>query len=91
MKKRAHVHVSGRVQGVCYRDFTQKWASSLELEGWVKNLSDGRVEAVIEGEPAKIEEMLLKMKQGPSWANVENLELRWEDSTGEFNGFRITW
>jgi acylphosphatase len=91
MDGRAHIYVSGRVQGVCYRDFTQRSASSLNLTGWVKNLYDGRVEAVIEGDKEKIETLVNKMKEGPSWANVENTDLIWEDYTGDYNDFRITW
>jgi acylphosphatase len=90
MESRAHIFVSGRVQGVCYRDFTQKWASSLHLTGWVKNLYDGRVEAVVEGEKEKIETLINKLKEGPSLSRVENTELIWEEYTGEYKDFRIT-
>ncbi|MBN2244377.1 MAG: acylphosphatase [Candidatus Aminicenantes bacterium] len=91
MEARAHIYVSGRVQGVCYRDFTQRWASSLQLTGWVKNLYDGRVEAVVEGEKEKIETLVNKLKEGPSLASVENADLTWEVFTGEYTDFRITW
>jgi acylphosphatase len=91
MEKRAHIFVSGRVQGVFFRDHTQRWASSLGLTGWVRNLYDGRVEAVVEGESEKIEELIAKLRQGPPMADVTNLELTWENSKGEFEGFRITW
>ena len=91
MDSRAHIYVAGRVQGVCYRDFTQRWASSLSLTGWVKNLHDGRVEAVIEGTKDKIETLISKMKEGPSWASVENTEVIWEQYSGEYSDFRITW
>ena len=91
MEKRAHIFVSGRVQGVFFRDHTQRWASSLGLTGWVRNLYDGRVEAVVEGEGEKIEELVAKLRQGPPMADVTNLALTWENSTGEFEGFRITW
>ncbi|MBW1933376.1 MAG: acylphosphatase, partial [Deltaproteobacteria bacterium] len=49
MEARAHIFVSGRVQGVFFRDHTQRWASSLHLRGWVRNLRDGRVEVLVEG------------------------------------------
>lgn len=91
MEKRAHVFVSGRVQGVFFRDHTQRWASSLGLTGWVRNLYDGRVEVVVEGERDKIEGLIAKLKQGPPMADVTNVDISWEDSKGEFDGFRITW
>lgn len=91
MEIRAHVFVSGRVQGVFFRDHTQRWASSLGLTGWVRNLMDGRVEAVMEGEKEKIEGLIAKLKQGPPMADVTNVELSWGDYQGEFDGFRITW
>ncbi|MEE9503335.1 MAG: acylphosphatase [Candidatus Aminicenantaceae bacterium] len=91
MEIRAHVFVSGRVQGVFFRDHTQRWASSLSLTGWVRNLHDGRVETVVEGERKKIEGLIAKLKQGPPMADVTNVEISWEDSKGEFDGFRITW
>jgi len=89
MRMRAHVVVSGRVQGVCFRHYALKWADGLGLKGWVRNLWDGRVEAVIEGEKEKVEEMVNKMRVGPSWAVVEEIDVRWEDYGGEFPDFRI--
>lgn len=91
MEKRAHILVSGRVQGVFFRDHTQRWASSLGLTGWVRNLYDRRVEIVVEGGEEKIEELAGKLKQGPPMADVANVEITWEDYKGEFDGFRITW
>ncbi|MGD9346577.1 MAG: acylphosphatase [Candidatus Aminicenantes bacterium] len=91
MEKRARIYVSGRVQGVFFRDHTQRWASSLGLTGWVRNLYDGRVETVAEGDGEKIEKLIAKLKQGPPMADVTNVEITWEDFKGEFDGFRITW
>ncbi len=91
MEIRAHVFVSGRVQGVFFRDHTQRWASSLSLTGWVRNLYDGRVETVVEGEKEKIEGLIAKLKQGSPMADVTNVEISWEDFKGEFAGFRITF
>ncbi|NOR13290.1 MAG: acylphosphatase [Candidatus Aminicenantes bacterium] len=91
MEIRAHVFVSGRVQGVFFRDHTQRWASSLSLTGWVRNLYDGRVETVVEGEKEKIEGLIAKLKQGPPMADVTNVKISWEDFKGEFDGFRITF
>lgn len=91
MKIRAHIFASGRVQGVFFRDHTQKWASSLSLTGWVRNLRDGRVEALAEGDKEKIDELINRLKQGPPMAQVENVDVEWEDYTGEFTNFRVTY
>jgi acylphosphatase len=90
MKARAHIYVRGRVQGVFFRDHTQRWASSLGLGGWVRNLADGRVEAVAEGEKEKIQDLLSRLKQGPPMAVVEDVEVRWEEHRCEFSDFRVT-
>jgi acylphosphatase len=89
MKTRAHVWISGRVQGVFYRDNTRRWASSLKLSGWVRNLPDGRVEAVVEGEKERIESLVGKLKEGPPLSRVDNVQTEWEDYSGEFSDFRI--
>ena len=91
MKSRAHIHVSGLVQGVFFRDHTRRWASSLGLTGWVRNMPDGRVEAVAEGEKENIETLIERLKQGPPMANVDRVQTEWEDYSGEFSDFRITW
>ncbi len=90
MKARARIVVSGRVQGVFFRDHTQRWASSLGLAGWVRNLGDGRVEAVVEGEKEKIEDLVGYLKQGPPLARVEDVVVSWEEPKGEFSDFRVT-
>ncbi len=91
MNSRAHIFVSGRVQGVFFRDHTRSWAKSLNLTGWVMNLSDGRVEVMVEGERENIEELIEKLKEGPPLAKVENVEVNWEGFRGEFNDFQIKW
>lgn len=91
MKARAHLLVSGRVQGVFFRDHTRRWASSLGLTGWVRNMSDGRVEASVEGDKDKIEVLVNKLKEGPPMARVDEVEVGWEDYLNEFSEFRITW
>lgn len=88
-KKRAHVFVRGRVQGVFFRANTRKEARKKGLAGWVKNLPDGRVEAVIEGEKAKVEELVSWMREGPRMARVEEVEVTFEEAKNEFDGFRI--
>lgn len=91
MKARAHVYISGRVQGVFFRDFTHSEAICLGLTGWVKNLPDGRVEILAEGEKEDLEKLLTGLKRGPPGARVSNVEVIWEDYLGEFQEFRITW
>lgn len=91
MKARAHIFVSGRVQGVFFRDHTQRWASSLDLTGWVRNLSDGRVEAIAEGEREKIENLINRLNEGPPLSIVEKVDVTWEEYKGEFKDFGITW
>lgn len=91
MKERARIFVSGRVQGVFYRDNTRRWASSMGLTGWVRNLPDGRVEALAEGNRENILELIERMREGPPMAWVESAEVSWEDYKGEFYDFRIIW
>lgn len=86
---RAHVWISGRVQGVFFRAHTKEVAEKLGLTGWVRNLPDGRVEAVFEGEEDAVKEAIEWCKRGPPLARVEKVEVRYEDPTGEFRDFRI--
>ena len=85
--KRVHVYVSGKVQGVGFRDFTASRASERKLRGWVKNLRDGRVELVAEGAPAGIDSLLKAVKVGPPAASVTGVESSEEKPTGEFKRF----
>ncbi len=89
MKVRAHVHVSGRVQGVFFRAETADLAQRLSVMGWVRNLHDGRVEALFEGERADVEKAVEFCRLGPPRAYVRNLDVKWEDWKGEFSGFRV--
>ncbi len=91
MKARAHIMVSGRVQGVFFRDHTRTWAVSLGLSGWVRNLRDGRVEVMVEGERDKIESLIARLEEGPPLAMVESAAVDWGNYTGEFFDFRIAW
>ena len=70
-----HVRVSGMVQGVFYRAFTRDKAKGLGINGWVRNIPGGGVEAVLEGERQKIGELLAMMKKGPASSMVSGLEL----------------
>ncbi|MDP9491202.1 MAG: acylphosphatase [Actinomycetota bacterium] len=80
---RARVVVRGRVQGVFFRAETRDRARSLGLAGWVRNVPDGTVEAVFEGDGEKIESMLIWCRRGPTLAEVEDIEVAWEEPRGE--------
>jgi acylphosphatase len=75
---RAHVFISGRVQGVGYRFSTVEQANRLGVNGWVRNLGDGRVEAVFEGSPQAVEEMICWCHQGPRSARVKDVVVEYE-------------
>lgn len=88
--KRAHVYVSGIVQGVFFRSTTRDMAQNLGLKGWVRNLPDGRVEAVFEGPKHLVEKAIQWCHQGPPGAVVESVEVSWEEPKGE-RDFRILY
>lgn len=90
-KIRAHIFVTGRVQGVFYREKCRKNAQKLGIFGFVKNLRDGKVEAVFEGEEDKVKKLVDWARRGPIWAKVDNFEVLWEDDKGEFNNFEIRY
>lgn len=81
-RTRAHVFVSGRVQGVYYRATTRDRADELGVDGWVKNLADGRVEAVFEGPEAAVEAMIDWCHDGSPAAEVEAVDIEYESPTG---------
>lgn len=85
----AHVLISGRVQGVFFRAYTQQQAQALGLTGWVRNLSDGRVEAVFAGEQNRVEEMIKWCWEGSPSAEVTNVQVKWEKAGGVYKDFRI--
>jgi acylphosphatase len=87
--ERAHVRISGRVQGVFFRDATRQKAEDLTLAGWVRNLPDGRVEAVFEGSPDRVREMLRWCEEGPRQASVENVDTDIEDPAGDLSSFEV--
>jgi acylphosphatase len=90
-KVRAHLVVNGRVQGVFFRAETRDQAAVLGLTGWVKNRPDQSVEAVAEGSREKIEKLIDWCRQGPPRAEVSDVNVTWEEYTGEFDGFKITY
>jgi acylphosphatase len=89
VKIRAHAFISGYVQGVFFRETTKNRADSLKVSGWVRNRGDGRVEAVFEGEELDVKGMVEFSKHGSQRARVKDVEVRWENYVGEFDGFEI--
>jgi len=89
MKVRVHVFVSGWVQGVFFRSETMRRARRRNVTGWVRNLPDGRVEAVFEGQKTDIDEMLSFCRRGPPGAIVKDVKIYWEEPTEEFKDFKI--
>ncbi|GGM63711.1 acylphosphatase [Halarchaeum rubridurum] len=85
---RAHVHVTGRVQGVYYRASTRDTARERGVDGWVRNLDDGRVEAVFEGPEGAVEAMVEWCQTGSPAASVEDVDVTYEDPEG-VGGFEI--
>jgi len=83
--------VSGRVQGVFFRSETWDEAVKKNVSGWVKNMPDGRVEAVFEGEKENVEKMIEFCKMGPPGARVTKVDVHWENFTGEFKNFTIKY
>lgn len=81
--------VSGVVQGVGYRAWAQRTAASLGLTGWVRNLPDGSVETVAEGDVETVERFVSLLRQGPKFAEVERIEATPEEPAGEFDDFEI--
>jgi acylphosphatase len=88
-KDRVRVVVSGRVQGVAYRQSAAEEAQRLGVCGWVRNLPDGRVEVVAEGERPAIEALVAWCRRGPRLARVDDIRITHEPFRGEFDAFRI--
>jgi acylphosphatase len=83
--------ISGQVQGVGFRYFTQMRANELGLVGWVKNLPNGNVEAYLEGSKSDILRAIKILKRGPSFSYVDSVEEEWRTPSGEATDFRITY
>lgn len=88
MRTRAHVFISGEVQGVFFRSSTRNQANLLGVSGWVKNTPDNRLEAVFEGDSDLVEKMLDFCREGPPGAHVDNVDVKMEKPMGE-KGFEI--
>lgn len=88
---RAHVIIQGLVQGVFFRASTKEKALQLGVGGWVRNLPDGGVEALFEGEKKKVEELVAWCYKGPIGARVTKVDLGWEPYKGEFKHFDVRY
>ena len=86
VRKRVVVH--GRVQGVFFRDTTRRTAQQHGVAGWVRNTWDGTVEAVFEGEPPDVDALVAFLREGPSGAHVERVDVSEEEPEG-LSGFRV--
>ncbi|UCE96297.1 MAG: acylphosphatase [Candidatus Bathyarchaeota archaeon] len=91
MKVRAHVLVTGFVQGVFFRSETRQKASMYNVRGWIRNIPDGRVEAVFEGEKRNVMKLVEFCRNGPRAARVIDTEVKLRAYSGEFEDFRIIW
>jgi acylphosphatase len=86
-----YVIVGGLVQGVFFRLFTQQWANSFGLVGYVRNLPSFEVEVYAEGEKKRLEEFIKKLKKGPPGAQVERIKVEWKTPTGKRKNFAILY
>ncbi len=89
MKTRAHLIISGEVQGVMFRQETKRRALNLNVKGWVRNRNDGTVEAVFEGEEQNVESMITFCKRGPPRAIVTDVKVELEKYVDEFDRFSV--
>ena len=87
--KRIHATVKGKVQRVFYREFVRREAETLGVSGFARNLKDGNVEIVAEGEEKQLKEFERKFRKGPLMAFVTDVILNEEQPTGEFDGFDV--
>lgn len=90
-KIRAHVFIIGKVQGVYFRQNTRIVANRHKVTGWVRNLRDGRVEAVLEGNEMDVSELIEWFYAGPPKAKVDDVQIKYESYIGEFQGFKVNY
>jgi acylphosphatase len=91
MQKRIHLFISGRVQGVFFRAETQNQAQRLNLKGWVRNLRDGRVEVLLEGDEDNVNRMIAWCHKGPALSIIEKVDYIEELFKDEFDDFEIKY
>ena len=89
MKTSAQITVKGLVQGVGYRWFVYKRAGELDLKGFAKNRDDGSVYVEVEGEQSVIETLIEKLRKGPTFARVEDVQIDWKENQDRFSNFYI--
>ena len=91
MKKKLHYLIEGRVQGVFFRATARNKAQELDLHGWIKNRSDGKVEGEVEGEEENLKKFASFLEVGSSAARVEDVHLDWKEYQDEFSSFEIKY
>ena len=84
-----NMKITGKVQGVGFRFFVQQQAQKLGINGWVSNKSNGDVEALAQGEKADLEQFIAKIKEGPSFSRIDNVNLEWMNKGEQYFGFEI--
>lgn len=89
MKKQIHGVIYGYIQGVFFRVFIKDKADELDLVGWVRNEADGTVQMVAQGEEENLKKLIGYCKEGPRFAKIDKVEIKWEQATGQFCDFRI--
>ncbi|MCF7890452.1 acylphosphatase [Candidatus Bipolaricaulota bacterium] len=90
-QERAQLKITGRVQGVGFRNSTRRKARQLGVTGWVKNLADGSVKAVVEGNKEDVEDLISWANSGPRLANVNKIEVDRKEAKNEFENFSIRY
>jgi acylphosphatase len=88
---RLHATINGRVQGVGFRYFTLQTAQEYHLTGWVRNLRDGRVEVMAEGDHKDLNQLLVQLRKGPISADVNDIHYEFDEAQGEFETFRVRY
>jgi len=86
---RVHIFVEGRVQGVFFRQNMKKKAKELQINGWVKNLADKRVEMLLEGKNSRIKDIMSWLKESPGFCRVDKIDIQKEEYKNEFSAFKI--
>ncbi len=89
MKEIRHIRIHGKVQGVGYRFYATRVARRLGLKGWIQNLRDSSVEAMVEGEPEKIDEWITEIKEGPRYAEVVRIDQERREGVGPLPDFDV--
>lgn len=91
MNSRAHLFIIGKVQGVYFRQNTKRYAQKRGVYGWIRNLDDGQVEVVFEGEESAVKELVDFCSKGPEGSLVTNVTINWVPFKGEFQSFDIVY